>query len=192
MSADVASPDTSPPTSPTSARTRLLLEGPILATLLRLSAPNVLNLLAITGLITFDGLFVARLGPNELAGVSLPAKVLGFLDLAGSWDPSLAFVMAGAITVGSLAFAVARKRTLSFLGAAMKPPTSRGIDRRLVIGSVLFGIGWGVAGFCPGPGLVALGMGEPKALVFVIAMLIGMGIFELLERRRQATFLMAV
>jgi uncharacterized membrane protein YedE/YeeE len=126
-----------------------------------------------------------------VSGMVNPAKVLGFLDLAGSWDPSLVLVMAGAIAVGSLAFAVARKRTLSFLGAAMKLPTSRTIDRRLVIGSVLFGIGWGVAGFCPGPGLVALGMGEPKALVFVIAMLIGMGIFELLERRKQATLLLA-
>ncbi len=121
-----------------------------------------------------------------VSGMANPAKVLGFLDLAGSWDPSLAFVMAGAIAVGSLAFVVARKRTLSFLGAAMKLPASRDIDRRLVIGSVLFGIGWGTAGFCPGPGLVALGMGEAKALVFVVAMLVGMGIFELLERRKQA------
>lgn len=115
-----------------------------------------------------------------------PAKVLGFLDLGGAWDPSLAFVMAGAIAVGALAFAVAKKRTVSFLGATMKLPTSRDIDRRLVIGSVLFGIGWGVAGFCPGPGLVSLGMGEVKALVFVGAMLVGMGAFELLERRKDA------
>ena len=118
-----------------------------------------------------------------------PAKVLGFLDLGGAWDPSLAFVMAGAIAVGALAFAVARKRTVSFLGATMNLPTSRHIDGRLVIGSVVFGIGWGVAGFCPGPGLVALGMGEVKALVFVAAMLVGMGAFELLERRRQTASL---
>ena len=121
-----------------------------------------------------------------VSGMADPAKVLGFLDLGGAWDPSLAFVMAGAIAVGALAFAVARKRTVSFLGAAMKLPTSRGIDSRLVIGSVVFGIGWGVAGFCPGPGLVALGMGEIKALVFVVAMLVGMGTFELLERRKQS------
>jgi uncharacterized membrane protein YedE/YeeE len=126
-----------------------------------------------------------------VSGMANPAKVLGFLDLAGPWDPSLAFVMAGAIAVGSLAFAVARKRTVSFLGAAMKLPTSRDIDRRPVIGSVLFGIGWGIAGFCPGPGLVALGMGETKALVFVVSMLVGMGIFELLERRKQAALLLA-
>ena len=124
-----------------------------------------------------------------VSGMANPAKVLGFLDLGGSWDPSLAFVMAGAIAVGALAFTVARKRTLSFLGGDMKLPTSRDIDRRLVIGSIVFGIGWGVAGFCPGPGLVALGMGEVKALVFVVAMLVGMGIFELIERRKQAAIL---
>ena len=120
-----------------------------------------------------------------VSGMANPAKVLGFLDLGGAWDPSLAFVMAGAIAVGALAFAMARKRTVSFLGAPMKLPTSREIDSRLLIGSVVFGIGWGVAGFCPGPGLVALGMGEVKALVFVAAMLVGMGAFELLERRKQ-------
>ena len=124
-----------------------------------------------------------------VSGMADPAKVLGFLDLAGIWDPSLAFVMAGAIAVGALAFAVAKKRTVSFLGATMKLPTPRDIDRRLVIGSVVFGIGWGVAGFCPGPGLVALGMGEVKALVFVAAMLVGMGAFELLERRRRVASL---
>src|SRR6516225_2690052 len=102
-----------------------------------------------------------------------PAKVLGFLDLAGAWDPSLAFVMLGAIAVGLVAFGVARRRTVSFLGADMKLPSERRIDGRLVAGSVLFGIGWGVAGFCPGPGLAALGTGTPKALVFVAAMLGG-------------------
>lgn len=126
-----------------------------------------------------------------VSGMANPAKVLGFLDLAGAWDPSLAFVMAGAIAVAALAFALAKKRTVSFLGAAMKLPASRDIDRRLLIGSLLFGIGWGIAGFCPGPGLVALGMGEIKALVFVGAMLAGMGMFELIERRKQASTLRA-
>jgi uncharacterized membrane protein YedE/YeeE len=120
-----------------------------------------------------------------VSGMADPAKVLGFLDLAGAWDPSLAFVMAGAISVAAVAFAVARKRTVSFLGAAMNLPKTRRIDRRLVAGSLMFGIGWGVAGFCPGPGLVALGMGEIKALVFVVAMLAGMGLYELLERRKR-------
>jgi uncharacterized membrane protein YedE/YeeE len=120
-----------------------------------------------------------------VSGMADPAKVLGFLDLAGAWDPSLAFVMAGAIAVGAVAFAVARERTVSFLGVEMNLPTTRRIDRRLVAGSLMFGIGWGVAGFCPGPGLVALGMGEIKALVFVVAMLAGMGLYEVLERRKQ-------
>jgi len=121
-----------------------------------------------------------------VSGMANPAKVLGFLDLAGRWDPSLALVMAGAISVGLVSFAVAKRRTLSFLGAEMKLPGSRHIDRRLVGGGLLFGIGWGVAGFCPGPAVVALGMGEAKALVFVVAMLVGMGVFELLERRKPA------
>jgi uncharacterized protein len=127
-----------------------------------------------------------------VSGMANPAKVLGFLDLGGAWDPSLAFVMAGAIAVGAVAFAVARQRTRSFLGAAMQLPTSRDIDRRLVIGSALFGIGWGMAGFCPGPALVALGMGEVKALVFVVAMLAGMGVFELLVGRKPASVQHAV
>ncbi|QNK67161.1 YeeE/YedE family protein [Variovorax sp. PAMC26660] len=121
-----------------------------------------------------------------LSGMANPAKVLGFLDLAGNWDPSLAFVMAGAIAVGALAFALASRRAVSFLGAEMRLPSARHIDRRLVLGSVLFGIGWGVAGFCPGPALVSLGMGGVKALVFVAAMLVGMGVFEVFERRKRA------
>lgn len=121
-----------------------------------------------------------------VSGMANPAKVLGFLDLGGSWDPSLAFVMGGAVAVAAVAFTFARGRKKSLLGADMKLSTSRVIDRRLVLGSILFGVGWGIAGFCPGPGLVALGMGEVKALAFVIAMLGGMGIFELLERRRMA------
>ncbi|MEO6746162.1 MAG: DUF6691 family protein [Caldimonas sp.] len=120
-----------------------------------------------------------------VSGMADPAKVLGFLDLAGAWDPSLAFVMAGAVAVGAVAFAIARRRTRSILGLAMQLPTERRIDRRLVVGSGVFGIGWGIAGFCPGPGLVALGMGEAKALVFVVAMLAGMAAFEALERLRR-------
>lgn len=117
-----------------------------------------------------------------LSGMVDPGKVLGFLDLAGPWDPSLAFVMGGAIGVGVFAFAVAQKRTTSFLGDAMRLPTSGVIDRRLVGGGLLFGAGWGLAGFCPGPALVSLGAGQPKAAVFVVAMLAGMAVFEGLER----------
>ena len=113
-----------------------------------------------------------------------PVKVLGFLDLAGSWDPSLALVMAGAIAVGVVAFAFARRRTTTFLGTAMHMPQARDIDRRLVLGSVVFGIGWGLAGFCPGPALVALGTGHVKAFIFVVAMIAGMAIYEFANRKR--------
>ncbi|CAG9166551.1 YeeE/YedE family protein [Cupriavidus respiraculi] len=119
-----------------------------------------------------------------VSGMANPAKVLAFLDLAGPWDPSLAFVMGGAILVGAVAFAVARRRTVSLLGWQIHLPTATQLDRRLVGGSLLFGIGWGIAGFCPGPALVALGMGEHKAIVFVLAMLAGMGVFEVAERSR--------
>lgn len=121
-----------------------------------------------------------------VSGMANPAKVLGFLDIAGAWDPSLALVMAGAIGVGFFAFFAAKTRTLSIIGAEMNLPTSTKIDRRLVVGSALFGIGWGVAGFCPGPGLVALGMGETKALVFVASMLLGMAIFTWREKPTNA------
>jgi uncharacterized membrane protein YedE/YeeE len=119
-----------------------------------------------------------------ISGMANPAKVLGFLDLAGNWDPSLIFVMAGAIGVGFFAFLWAKSRKTTLLGGEMKLPTATRIDRRLIIGAVMFGIGWGLAGFCPGPALVGLGMGVPKAVLFVLAMLAGMGLYELFERRR--------
>jgi uncharacterized membrane protein YedE/YeeE len=117
-----------------------------------------------------------------LAGMTDPSKVLGFLDLAGSWDPSLAFVMGGGILVGLGAFATAKKRTTTFFGGAMHLPTSTDIDKRLIGGGLLFGAGWGLAGFCPGPAIVSLGAGQPKAAVFVVAMLVGMAVFEIIER----------
>ncbi len=117
-----------------------------------------------------------------LSGMTDPAKVLGFLDLFGNWDPSLAFVMGGAIMVGFFAFALARKRTTNFLGGALHLPKSTQIDKRLVIGGLTFGAGWGLAGFCPGPGVVSMASGEVKAAVFVAAMLVGMVIFEVIER----------
>src|SRR5438445_9519194 len=100
-----------------------------------------------------------------VSGMVSPAKVLGFLDLAGKWDPSLALVMAGAIAVGAPAFLLASKRTLTVLGTPMVLPDARHIDRRLVLGSLAFGVGWGLAGFCPGPAGGALGPGHVKALL---------------------------
>lgn len=122
-----------------------------------------------------------------LSGMADPAKVLGFLDLAGAWDPSLALVMGGALAVGLVAFTFAKRRSRSLLGLEMQLPKNSNIDGRLLGGSLLFGVGWGIAGFCPGPALVTMGMGEPKAAVFVVAMLVGMGIFELLERHAGAS-----
>ncbi len=116
-----------------------------------------------------------------VSGMADPAKVLGFLDLAGRWDPSLAFVMGGAIAVGAVAFAAAQRRGTTLQGEPLRLPPTRQIDARLVGGSALFGIGWGIAGFCPGPALVAVGMGQPKAFLFVAAMLAGMAVFEGIE-----------
>ena len=109
-----------------------------------------------------------------LAGMTEPLKVKGFLDLAGAWDPSLALVMGGAIALGAVAFARARQRGRSWTGAPIEIPANRTIDRRLVTGGVLFGVGWGIGGFCPGPALVALGSGVGSAGIFVAAMLVGM------------------
>jgi uncharacterized membrane protein YedE/YeeE len=117
-----------------------------------------------------------------LSGMTDPGKVQGFLDLFGVWDPSLALVMGGAIGVGFFAFAIAKKRTRTFLGGALNLPKSNQIDKRLVLGAVLFGAGWGLAGFCPGPALVSMAAGEIKALAFVAAMLAGMLVYELADR----------
>lgn len=119
-----------------------------------------------------------------VSGMANPARVQAFLDLAGQWDPSLALVMAGAVALAAVALRVAQRRKQSVLGAPMQLPTARAIDARLIGGSLLFGAGWGLAGFCPGPALVAAGSGLPSALLFVAAMLGGMALFAWLERRR--------
>ncbi|MDZ3991853.1 DUF6691 family protein [Pseudomonas sp. Teo4] len=119
-----------------------------------------------------------------LAGMANPAKVLGFLDLAGAWDPSLALVMVGAIGAALLPMAWARRHPVAMLGAMMQLPARRDIDRRLVIGSLVFGVGWGLAGVCPGPALVLLPSGYWQAWLFVAAMLVGMGVFNGVEALR--------
>ncbi|MBB5189894.1 hypothetical protein HNQ50_000604 [Silvimonas terrae] len=118
-----------------------------------------------------------------LSGMANPAKVTGFLDLTGVWDPSLALVMAGAIAVALPLFRLARRRQNAVSGDALQWPQSRQIDAPLVIGALIFGAGWGLAGICPGPALVLLGAGLPQGLLFVASMLAGMGLFGLVRRR---------
>lgn len=118
-----------------------------------------------------------------VSGMTDPSRVLGFLDVAGTWNPSLALVMAGAIVVAMPVFALMKQRATSLLGEPMRLPTTRDIDRRLVFGSLLFGVGWGLAGICPGPALVLVGAGIAKGIVFTVSMLAGMAIFAIAERR---------
>lgn len=118
-----------------------------------------------------------------ISGMVMPAKVLGFLDLAGAWDPSLGLVMVGAVAAGILAFTLAKRKTKSYLGFTMQLPSSKQIDKKLIFGGLLFGIGWGIAGFCPGPAIVNLGTGQLQFIVFVLALLLGMYINKLFSNR---------
>jgi len=117
------------------------------------------------------------------SGMVNPAIVLAFLDIAGDWDTALLWVMGGAVSVGSIAFALAKKRKQSYLGAPMQIPAATKIDSRLLLGSLMFGIGWGIAGICPGPALVLIGTGNSDAVVFLAAMLTGMGIYQVMQGR---------
>lgn len=121
-----------------------------------------------------------------LSGMTDPGKVIGFLDVLGNWDPSLAFVMGGAICVGFFAFALAKKKTTNFLGGALQLPQNKQIDKPLILGSLLFGAGWGLAGFCPGPAVVSMSSGQIKAALFVLFMLMGMFLFEAFEKIQKA------
>jgi len=120
-----------------------------------------------------------------LSGMIQQSKVLGFLDLAGPWDPSLAFVMAGAISIGVVAFFIAGKGTTTLLGKAPDVSARRGIDWQLLTGSLIFGVGWGLAGICPGPAIALLAFGSFQAMIFVVAILAGMLIFELTGQLRE-------
>lgn len=121
-----------------------------------------------------------------LSGMLDPVRVLGFLDVAGVWDPSLAFVLGGAVTVSAIGTVFAGRMKRPALADSFDVPTGRRIDTRLVVGSALFGIGWGLAGFCPGPAIAALSLFMPKALMFVAAMLAGMWIYKI-TRTEKAT-----
>ena len=112
-----------------------------------------------------------------------PAKVTAFLDVAGAWDPSLALVMAGAIAIAMPFFQLAKHKQTSFCGFAMQLPSSKVIDKRLIIGSLLFGVGWGIAGFCPAPALVSAATGQFEAIIFSLAMFSGFYLFAWLEKR---------
>jgi uncharacterized membrane protein YedE/YeeE len=115
-----------------------------------------------------------------------PEKVLAFLDLAGAWDPSLALVLGGAVGVNFVGYRLVARRAHPLFAGSFHLPTRRDIDRPLVLGAMLFGAGWGLAGYCPGPALSALTLGTTEPLVFVVAMLLGMAGFEAIERRRHA------
>lgn len=133
---------------------------------------NIYALLA--GLIFGFGLIVS--------GMANPEKVIGFLNIFGRWDPSLAFVLGGAIFVGVFSFKYIVKREKTLLGGSLHLSNEKSINKRLIFGSLIFGLGWGVAGFCPGPALVSLGMGSLKGAMFVIAMLAGMLAFKLVQK----------
>jgi uncharacterized membrane protein YedE/YeeE len=118
-----------------------------------------------------------------ISGMTDPGNVQGFLDVTGAWDPSLAFVMAGGVMVGFIGFGVAKKKTISLSCAPLQWPEMTHIDKPLVLGSLMFGLGWGLAGYCPGPALVSMASGNDKALVFVLAMMAGMALFERFKKR---------
>lgn len=116
-----------------------------------------------------------------ISQMSNPEKVLNFLDVAGHWDPSLAFVMIGAIPVAAIGFFLTRQRKAPLFAKEFHAPTATKIDAPLVAGAALFGIGWGLVGFCPGPAITALGFGRFEAVIFIAAMLVGIGLFQAYE-----------
>jgi uncharacterized membrane protein YedE/YeeE len=120
-----------------------------------------------------------------LSGMTRPSKVLAFLDVGGAWDPSLAFVMAGAVGVAAVAFAVARKRSAPLLDERFHvPPRNRPVDAPLLVGAAIFGVGWGLSGLCPGPAVVSLASGQTGVVVFVAAMVLGLWLSTFASRSR--------
>jgi uncharacterized protein len=125
-------------------------------------------------------IFALGLAVSEMIN---PARVIGFLDVAGRWDPTLLLVMTGALAVTVPLFPVILRRSKPFLAGQYSLPTQTRVDRRLVIGAVIFGAGWGLAGFCPGPALAALASGSPSVILFVLAMLVGQWLASRFETR---------
>ena len=117
-----------------------------------------------------------------LSGMTRPGKVTAFLDIFGSWDPSLALVMLGAITVHAVLYRVIRRRSIPLFASTFSSPTRSNLDFRLIGGAALFGIGWGMGGFCPGPAITSLASGQPSTLIFVAAMLVGMFLYKLVDK----------
>ena len=120
-----------------------------------------------------------------IAGMTQPSKVVGFLDVTGAWDPSLAFVMLGAIPVYAGATKLASSRLSPFAGGSFRLPTRRDIEPSVLLGAGIFGVGWGLAGYCPGPGLTSLGVASLPAFIFVVAMALGMLLFEAMKRQQE-------
>ena len=128
------------------------------------------------GLIFGVGLIIAQM--------TNPAKIIGFLDISGQWDPSLAFVMAGAVAVFLIAYRLALRRHAPLFEERFIVPEKTRLDKPLVVGSLIFGAGWGLAGFCPGPAIVSSGFGDPRVWAFVVAMFAGMGLLRALRAIR--------
>lgn len=122
-----------------------------------------------------------------VSGMTQPHKVIGFLDIFGDWDPSLIFVMMGAIAVHSVSYRLIRRRSTPLLESEFHLPKENKITPRLILGAVLFGVGWGLGGFCPGPALVSLSSFEMRPLIFVVAMLAGIGLFKIFDRSRKTS-----
>ena len=134
---------------------------------------------ALTGLLFGSGLVIS--------GMLDPAKVLNFLDFAGSWDPSLAFVLGGAVIVAAIGFRIAGRRTRPVLAARFHWPTRTTLDARLLIGPAIFGIGWGLSGFCPGPAVASIALLAPGTIIFVVALLAGMALARWILDRTPAS-----
>lgn len=122
-----------------------------------------------------------------ISGMTQPAKVVGFLDISGAWDPSLAFVMIGAIGVHFIAYRIVKRRTSPLLADTFMIPDKKGIDWKLLVGSALFGVGWGLGGFCPGPAITSLASLHGEVILFVAMMAAGMLVQDFVFRPRQKT-----